>query len=148
MTQKGTQLKGDQIQQLEQGIENIEKAKCVNGCYRVFVYGSLKVGKGNHRLLNMPPIYDEAFTIREQFKMISLGGFPGVIAGSSKIHGEFYIVNAETLGKLHALEGHPSFYQAIVTLVQTGKNQVNYCLMYILSKSGYNNHPIVETGKW
>ena len=63
--------------------------------YRVFVYGTLLSGFGNHaRLLaGRSKMIGEAQTYAE-YTMVSLGGFPGVIeGGDTSIQGEVYEVD-------------------------------------------------------
>jgi gamma-glutamylaminecyclotransferase len=81
---------------------------------RVFVYGSLKQGKGNHRLLEQSKFLGRCM-IEGPHRMISLGGYPGLVRKEDlpprKIVGEVYQVNEETLQSLDWLEGHPRFYE-------------------------------------
>lgn len=76
----------------------------------IFVYGTLKQGHGNHRL-----IHDQKFkgigVSEENFQMYSLGGFPGVVAGSKEIVGELYEVDDLAFERCDRLEGHPHFYK-------------------------------------
>lgn len=85
---------------------------------RVFTYGSLLRGFGNHGLLD----HDGAefvgvnATAEHTFRMYdySHGGFPAccrVDRDGESIVGECYRVNAATLARLDALEGHPNFYR-------------------------------------
>ena len=77
----------------------------------VFVYGSLKMGLSNHRLLRGSRFIDFAKTDPE-YTMISFGHFPAVMrGGTTAIHGEVYEVDDETLARLDQLEGHPHFYR-------------------------------------
>ena len=79
--------------------------------YNVFVYGSLKRGFGNHGLLSQSEFLGEAETCDSRFKMVSLGGFPGVYdVGNDKIRGEIYSVDPYTLRNLDRLESEGSFY--------------------------------------
>lgn len=81
----------------------------------VFVYGTLKRGRGNHRLLARSPRLGRE-VIAGPYFFAHLGGFPGVVKlpqgqGTTRlIGGEVYEVDAETLGHLDGLEGHPNFY--------------------------------------
>lgn len=76
----------------------------------VGVYGTLRTGGGNHRLL-------EASNALEQVRipmgmMVSLGGFPALkaIDGEHMTTLELYEVDEKTLERLDALEGHPHWY--------------------------------------
>jgi len=77
---------------------------------RVFVYGTLRRGFGNHRLLAGARFLGEARTARA-YRMVSLGGCPGMLAGTSRVVGEVYEVDDETLLRLDRLEGHPYMYR-------------------------------------
>lgn len=77
---------------------------------KVFVYGTLKQGYGNHRVMEMSGgrfLYRAMTEI--EFDLISLGGFPGMIPGEHRVLGEVYEV--DRIGPLDSLEGHPSFYR-------------------------------------
>ncbi len=82
--------------------------------HKVFVYGSLLSGLGNHVLLRDSKLVGNAVTPPE-FVMIDLGAFPGVIhvlEGGSPVMGEVYEVDDATMTRLDRLEGydkeHPS----------------------------------------
>lgn len=76
----------------------------------VFVYGTLKQGYGNHRLLSKEPMLRGAVTL--PCRMISLGGFPALVPSDDyhEIHGEIYEVDDSTFESLDFLEGYPDFY--------------------------------------
>lgn len=85
----------------------------------VFVYGTLKKGGWNHRLLRNSNFIDYAKTV-EPFYMVNLNGptgFPFVVSGDLRsddykgsVLGEVYSVDELTLKKLDALEGYPNLY--------------------------------------
>ena len=77
----------------------------------VFVYGTLKQGHGNNRLLNRAKFVGPGTTVSEAFQMQD-GGFPMVFAGGQfKVKGELFEVNdQQTLDNLDRLEGVPHFY--------------------------------------
>lgn len=81
--------------------------------HNVFVYGSLKNGYGNNRLLQSSEYCGQDITSSADFKMISLCSFPGVIHSENGFHisGELYRVNDKTLQSLDRLEGNGSFYK-------------------------------------
>jgi gamma-glutamylcyclotransferase (GGCT)/AIG2-like uncharacterized protein YtfP len=80
---------------------------------RVFVYGSLKKGLGNHRLLEKSKYLGRCF-VEGRYKMLNLGGFPGLVQSGqfaeTRIVGEVYQITEDTLRSLDWLEGHPRFY--------------------------------------
>jgi gamma-glutamylaminecyclotransferase len=111
------------------------------------VYGTLRKGFGNHRLLDNEHC-ELLGTVKTEpkFKMVSLGGFPGVIPdeGTQSVVVEIYRVNSKEVEKrLDWLEGYPSFYQK--TEIETQWGTAN---MYILSEEKYGSRPIVESGDW
>lgn len=83
---------------------------------RVFVYGTLKRGHGNHEwyLADNPDAeYLGRCLIEGRYKMYSNGAFPMLTDGhdtSSEILGEVYDVGEETLLAMDLLEGHPDWY--------------------------------------
>lgn len=79
--------------------------------HKIFVYGTLKRGHGNHRLLANARFIGTGIS-EPVFTMLHLGGFPGIVrSGETAIHGELYEVDEGTLHRLDRLEGHPSFYE-------------------------------------
>jgi gamma-glutamylcyclotransferase (GGCT)/AIG2-like uncharacterized protein YtfP len=81
------------------------------GLTRVFVYGTLRRGEGNHRLLLGARFVGEACTV-QGFAMYNLGAFPGLVrASAGSVAGEVYDVDAATLAALDRLEGVPTFYR-------------------------------------
>lgn len=109
------------------------------------VYGTLRKGFGNHRLLN-----NEHCTLlgtettKPNFHMVSLGGFPGVIPdGKQSIVIEVYEVNSKDVEqRLDWLEGYPNFYQKMKIETQWGTAN-----MYILNES-YLSRTVIESGDW
>lgn len=111
------------------------------------VYGTLRQGFGNHRLLDNEHCVLMGTQLTDPaFKMVSLGGFPGVIPneGMQEITIEVYQVNSKKVEQqLDWLEGYPRFYQKMEIDTQWGKAN-----MYILSEEKYGDLPLVESGDW
>lgn len=83
---------------------------------RVFVYGSLKRGRGNHVVMEEARGKFLGYTILEgEYIMYDLGYYPGVVPapgqGRRAILGEVYEVDEDGLFALDCLEGHPSYYK-------------------------------------
>ena len=74
----------------------------------VFVYGTLRMGYSNHRLIIDCRFIDEGRTVKE-YAMYA-NGIPYVSENEavSQIYGELYLVNPRILLTLHMLEGQPS----------------------------------------
>lgn len=77
--------------------------------HKVFVYGSLLSGMGNHGLLK-DAVFVGKTTSPPEFLMIDIGYFPGVIEHDKgmPIVGEVYEVTDEQLNRLDILEGYRS----------------------------------------
>lgn len=101
----------------------------------VFVYGSLKNGYGNHRILEYTGavFLDPGVTTNSSFTMESLGGFPGVYEdGGEQIRGELYAVTDVGLQRCDSLEGHPTFYCRKEVEITTDEGEEFVAWMYIL----------------
>lgn len=116
----------------------------IDECNKVFVYGSLKKGYGNHGVLS----HSHATLLQEDatspiYDMIGMGGFPGVLPdGATSILGEVYEVDC--LEALDGLEGHPTFYKREVVTLSSGIE----AWIYILQRElGYRAN-IIATGFW
>lgn len=109
------------------------------------VYGTLKEGFGNHYILNNSSLVHRGF-VSIPFKMVSLGGFPGLIPDIIKnsIFLEIYEVDSdETEARLDRLEGYPNFYDKYVIDTPVGEANV-----YYLKDEEYQECDLVETGNW
>jgi len=110
---------------------------------RIFVYGTLMRGEANDRQL-AGLAYAPART-RAEWTMVSLGGFPGIIAGgATTIDGEVYEVNDRVLARLDRLEGHPHFYRRMPVLLVDG----TLAETYVLPASYRNDHNKIPSGSW
>lgn len=123
--------------------ENQNKNEGVLYC----VYGTLRRGFSNYnRLLNNDNCeYLGTQRLGDEYKMVSLGGFPGVIPGQKgEITIEVFRVNSANVEQhLDWLEGYPSFYGK--TEVDTDWGTAN---MYVLDEATYGARPLVESGDW
>lgn len=111
--------------------------------HKVFVYGSLKRGYGNHHFLEKSQ-YVGNHTTQPEFTMLSLGAFPAVTdGGDTAIHGEVYEVTDKTMDSLDMLEGYPSFYN---------RKKINTihgpAWMYYQEGELRDRYSVVESGNW
>src|SRR5690606_16723824 len=115
---------------------------------KIFVYGTLLSGEINwlHYLQYSKLLGQD--TLKGNFTMVSLGGFPGVIPhGEGVVKGEVYEVDDLTYREIENLEGyHPdptySFYSKMPVETKYGSAD-----MYVLSEK-YLDNPVIENGDW
>lgn len=110
----------------------------------VAVYGTLKEGFGNHRLLKNTEKLGE-FKTNPIFTMLHLGGFPAIIEdGSTEIFCEIYnVTENDVLKSLDRLEGYPNFYNRKTIDTPWGKAWIYYLddtYNYVLN--------VIESGCW
>lgn len=121
------------------------------GRVRLFVYGSLKRGHHNNRLLERADARFMGFdTVTGPFRMVSLGGFPGVIydervEGANTVFGEVYHFDPDRLETFDWLEGYPRFYDRTKFRSDLMDKRV---WMYHLPYDAYKDHEHVGTGCW
>ena len=75
----------------------------------IFVYGTLKQGRGNNYLLRHSEFLGKASTAPAY--RLSGGGIPFLWHGSARVIGELYRVDDVTLQSVDRLEGHPDWYR-------------------------------------
>ena len=122
------------------GAQALEECKeVVQQCNQVFVYGTLRQGKGNHYLLTGAETVSMNATTNKHYLMTSRG-IPYVIEDlpthpnldrdrlrrlyadiKSKIQGEVYKVDHEIMFTLDNLEGHPHHYCRKIIDTSAGK---------------------------
>lgn len=77
----------------------------------IFVYGTLRHGQGNHRLLVRSKFLGMAKTKRQYALYGSGVPFLSRTKAISQVTGEVYTVDDATLSRLDQLEGHPDAYK-------------------------------------
>ena len=102
---------------------------------RIFVYGSLLKGLGNHRVLGGSTLIGSTSIEPDpdhSFEMVDMGSFPGVRDTSKDraqtIVGEVYFVGPSVLEALDRLEGAPDFYQRREVRLSCGTIAETYIL--------------------
>ncbi len=115
---------------------------------KVAVYGSLKRGHGNNRLLAAAEYLGRCM-VRGKLTMVDLGYYPGVVIREKGDEGavlcEVYRVDEDTLASLDLLEGNGSYYTRSKVDTQWKKA---WC--YFLPAEEYLTRDIdvVESGIW
>jgi gamma-glutamylaminecyclotransferase len=111
---------------------------------RVFVYGTLLAGEGNHRVLEGARFVCESKTL-PAYSMHDMGYFPAVVAGGElEISGEVYEVDAQTLDRLDRLEGHPRFYRRTVVELACGMRVETY----LMPPARVAGRRLIGSGNW
>jgi gamma-glutamylaminecyclotransferase len=112
--------------------------------HRVFVYGSLRRGLHNHRLLSGARFDGEAIT-SPGFRLYDLGSFPGMVAeGSERVRGEAFCVDTATLEALDRFESHPRFYRRTAIRLGDGAEVETY----LLTPEQVEGRRMVHGGDW
>lgn len=113
---------------------------------RIAVYGTLRRGFSNYGYL----LGDQEFlgeeTVSLPYKMVSLGGFPGLVA-SEENHDvviEVFKIDEEAARSVDRLESYPRFYNRteIVTSFDVA------WIYYLNNPEGYNSNKEVPGGDW
>ena len=128
----------------------MSESKTVKKVLLYAVYGSLRHGLGNHRVIEDAKYLGEDVTPPE-YNMYSLGAFPGVTqGGDTSITLEIYKVeNPEIEYALDRLEGYAgknnprNFYNK--ELINTS---YGLAYIYFLNDKDYKPTTIVESGDW
>ena len=112
----------------------------------VAVYGSLREGFGNHRILEGSEKLGTHWV--PGYEMFSLGAFPGVRKGHTHVFTEVYAVDKPTMERLDLLEGYRgegerNFYDRVEVDTPHGK-----AYMYTLEGDDYKQSDLVESGNW
>jgi len=106
---------------------------------KITVYGSLLEGLGNWKwhLDNEESIKLGEHILEGGFKMISMGGFPGLIPDdtvNNKIFVETYEVSDKVFKSVERLEGYPNFYGRTKINTPFGESEI-----YTLEGNIYTN---------
>jgi gamma-glutamylcyclotransferase (GGCT)/AIG2-like uncharacterized protein YtfP len=115
---------------------------------KITVYGSLLEGLGNWKwhLDNKESKKLGEHILEGGFKMISLGGFPGLIPDekvNNKIFVETYEVSDNVFKSVERLEGYPSFYNRRKVETPFGESEI-----YVLASArDYSDKNLVPAGE-
>jgi gamma-glutamylaminecyclotransferase len=124
---------------------------------KLFVYGTLQQGRGNHRLLAEARFIGKArtthdFTLRSAY---AGGGFPYLLAGGdTSVFGELYEIDDATLARCDRLEGYPHHYdRREIELAAVEGDGPTKALAYLLPEREHARmtdarNPIIASGSW
>jgi gamma-glutamylaminecyclotransferase len=105
----------------------------------VFVYGTLKRGRENHRYLREQEFVAEARTAPE-FRLYNMGGYPGMVwhREGLSIQGEIWSVDEATLARLDVLEdiAGGEYVREIIPLASPHESWSVQGYRYLLSVAG------------
>ncbi len=120
----------------------------------VFVYGTLRQGQGNHRLLAAAQFLGvyrtDQHAPREHFVLVDCGAFPALVPvadDAPDVVGELYTVDDDELARLDALEGVPHLYERrMIDVVddETGCRAVAWTYYQPETR----RRPVIASGDW
>lgn len=123
-----------------------ELARDLEECPNVFVYGTLKRGCGNHRLLTDAQFVTTATSFEPMFDMTDVGFPYAFVGGSSYARGEIYHLGmaTEILRRLDRLEGYPHHYDRTIFSFVDDEGTPHLAWMYNVRKThgGYRGTPV------
>ncbi len=100
----------------------------------VFVYGSLRRGFCNHRVMAGAKFLGPGVT-QADFAMVDLGRYPGVIRGDAAVAGEVFAVPNQLMGRLDRLEENGRVYQRELTPITMASGKIcAWIYVYLLAR--------------
>jgi gamma-glutamylaminecyclotransferase len=113
---------------------------------KLFVYGTLKKGFGNHRLLEGQKLLGNATICG--YEMYSMGNYPAIRqANEGYIHGELYEIEDTLWPRLDRLEGVPYLYtRETDTVWMDGKDETHQADIYVYANP--IDGPTMRSGEW
>ena len=123
---------------------------------KLFVYGTLKQGYGNHRHIRGATFLGEARL--DGYCIYSLGGFPGISPlEDSFVIGELYEITDEMLDRCDYLEGvdldqtERGMYrrETVTTNIDEGHRHENHeTFVYVYNTRSIRGRTIITDGRW
>ena len=111
---------------------------------KVFVYGTLLSGEGNHRQLRGARMLAVRRT-EPRYTLVSLGPYPALLAGgTTSVTGEVYDVDDDLLRALDRFESVPSLYRRERIRLLGGESVDGYVLARLRAKS----YEVIASGDW
>lgn len=114
---------------------------------RYGVYGTLREGCGNHRLLENST-YLGTILSPPMFTMKHLGGFPALIPGETRIVMEVYEVDKPTERNLWRLEGYSPNGRHNLYDITKIKTKFGTISVFTMSEKACEDSPIIHSGDW
>ncbi|CAH9016553.1 AIG2-like gamma-glutamyl cyclotransferase [Vibrio phage 275E43-1] len=107
----------------------------------VAVYGSLRAGMGNHRVIEGAEC--KGTTTVSGWDLFSLGAYPFILEGENDLVVEVFEVDSENRQlRLDGLEGYPTFYDRKKVDTEFGEAWIYFM------HEGYAGSPLVASGDW
>lgn len=113
--------------------------------HKVFVYGTLKRGFGNHHLIKHATFLGQHRTVTG-FNLYSFGWYPALFEGGGcQVSGELYEVDDETLENMDRLESHPEYYVRKPIMLENGDKVLGYVM-----RDEYRDRrrKLIRSGTW
>jgi len=108
----------------------------------VAVYGTLKKGFGNHRIIEHCKYIGS--DLLEKFDLYDLGPFPGIYKGDNKVFVELYkVTDTDTEKALDCLEGYPVLYDKSTVFTNFGPATI-----YIYNRVLNEGESLLKDGFW
>lgn len=123
----------------------------------IAVYGSLRQGFGNHRIIQAYPMVATGKVEPYSMYDIAMGGFPAIVQTArpdqlDEVEVEVYEVDDEGLASVDRLEGHPNFYERhreYVKIRDGASNEDALCAwLYVQSPHQVNGAAYIPSGDW
>lgn len=96
---------------------------------KVFVYGTLMRGEGNHDYLNNSTCLSKATA--EGYDMYDVGWYPAIIPGDNLIIGELYQVPKDDMASIDMLEGEGHLYFKKCEIVTDSEGKTTFAFIYL-----------------
>lgn len=113
--------------------------------HKLFIYGSLKKGYSNHKVLEGAKFIKD-YTTTYKYTLLNLGHFPGLYQnGVTPITGEIWEVDDAKLSKLDWFEGHPNHFERRKMVGELEGKEDLWCYFYNIKNFGA---PVILNGIW